>query len=50
MIALALIVQKLDFELADPDYKLHVNHTLFLKPRDLLLYVKPRPHVDTLLL
>ncbi|KAI2621242.1 cytochrome P450 [Hypoxylon sp. NC1633] len=45
-LAIALLFQKFDFELVDPNYKLSVKQNLALKPEEYLIYAKLRPHVD----
>ncbi|WP_068304835.1 cytochrome P450 [Pararhodobacter sp. CCB-MM2] len=41
-LVLAMMLQRFDFELADPDYKLVVHETLTLKPEDLRIRITPR--------
>ncbi|KZV89028.1 cytochrome P450 [Exidia glandulosa HHB12029] len=40
--ALATLFQKFDFRFADADYKLQINQTLTIKPKDLRIYAIPR--------
>lgn len=50
ILAVAVLFQKFDFRLKDPDYKLTWKQTLTLKPRDLFMYAKLRPGIDPLTL
>ncbi|KAI1130096.1 cytochrome P450 [Nemania abortiva] len=45
-LAVALLFQKFNFELADPDYQISVKEALALKPHDYFIYAKLRPGVD----
>jgi len=42
---LAMILQRFDLTLADPDYKLEIKETLTLKPHDLYIHAKRRDNV-----
>ena len=42
IMALAMIIQKFTFELADPDYKLEVMQTLTVKPKNFFIHAIPR--------
>jgi len=42
---LAMILQRFDLSLADPDYKLEIKETLTLKPHGLEIYAKRRDNV-----
>lgn len=46
ILATTLLFQKFDFKLANPDYKLSIQQTLSLKPRDLFMRAKLRKGVD----
>lgn len=46
ILILALLFQKFDFRLADPDYKLSIQQTLAIKPHNLFVYAIPREGVD----
>lgn len=48
ILAVAVLFQKFDFKLKDPDYKITWKQTLTLKPRDLFIYAKLRPGIDPL--
>lgn len=48
ILAVAVLFQKFDFKLKDPNYKLTWKQTLTLKPRDLFMYAKLRPGIDPL--
>ncbi|KAI0346151.1 cytochrome P450 [Trametopsis cervina] len=41
-LALVMMLQKFDFELADPDYKLDIKQTLTTKPKDFFCHAIPR--------
>lgn len=43
---MAVLFQKFDFRLQDPNYKLTWKQTLTLKPLDLFMYAKLRPGID----
>ncbi len=45
--ALAMILQKFNFELADPDYELEIKQTLTLKPKNFFIHAIPRREVFT---
>ncbi len=47
IMALAMIVQKFNFELADPDYELEVVQTLTVKPKNFFIHAIPRKDVFT---
>ncbi|OTA62204.1 cytochrome P450 [Hypoxylon sp. EC38] len=46
ILATAVLFQKFDFKLADPNYEISVKQTLALKPHEYLMHAKLRPHVD----
>lgn len=46
ILAVAVLFQKFDFRLKDPNYKITWKQTLTLRPRDLLMYAKLRPGID----
>jgi len=48
MVAVAILFQKFDFELVDPDYKLQYQPSLNRKPRDLYVTARLRPGIDVL--
>ncbi|CAH0045995.1 unnamed protein product [Clonostachys solani] len=48
ILATAILFQKFDFRLADPDYKLSVRQTLTLKPHGLFMYAKLREGIDSI--
>ncbi|VUC25933.1 unnamed protein product [Clonostachys rosea] len=48
ILATALLFQKFDFRLADPDYKLSVRQTLTLKPQGLFMHAKLRDGIDSI--
>ncbi|KAI0860400.1 cytochrome P450 [Xylaria cubensis] len=48
MIATALLLQKFEFQLVDPDYKLSVRQALTLKPHDFFVYATLRPNINIL--
>ncbi len=50
MLATAVLFQKFDFTLVDPDYKLTVKQTLATKPEKYFLFAKLRPQVDIMTL
>jgi cytochrome P450 / NADPH-cytochrome P450 reductase len=50
ILAVAMLFQKFDFKLKDPDFKLTWKQTLTLKPKDLFMYAKLRPGIDPLTL
>lgn len=50
ILATALLFQKFDFKLVDPNYEITIKEALTLKPRDLFIYAKVRPWVSTLAL
>lgn len=50
ILAVAVLFQKFDFKLKDPNYILTWKQTLTLKPRDLFMYAKLRSDVDPLTL
>ncbi|KZW03451.1 cytochrome P450 [Exidia glandulosa HHB12029] len=41
-LAVATLFQKFDLRLVDPDYKLQLNQTLTIKPKNLRIYATPR--------
>ncbi|KAI0093019.1 cytochrome P450 [Irpex rosettiformis] len=45
--ALAMILQKFTFELADPDYELEIMQTLTVKPKNFFIHAIPRGEVYT---
>lgn len=45
--ALAMILQKFTFELADPEYELEIRQTLTLKPKGFFMHAIPRKDVYT---
>lgn len=47
IMALAMILQKFNFELADPDYELEIKQTLTLKPKNFFIHAIPRREVFT---
>uniref|UniRef100_A0A8H7NPF5 Bifunctional cytochrome P450/NADPH--P450 reductase n=1 Tax=Bionectria ochroleuca TaxID=29856 RepID=A0A8H7NPF5_BIOOC len=48
ILATAILFQKFDFRLADPDYKLVIRQTLTLKPHGLFMYAKLRDGIDSI--
>lgn len=50
ILATALLFQKFDFRLVDPDYKITIKQTLTLKPGNLYMYAKLRPGKDAVTL
>lgn len=48
ILAVAVLFQKFDFKLKDPNFKLTWKQTLTLKPHDLFMYAKLRPGIDPL--
>ncbi|KAI0470590.1 cytochrome P450 [Xylariaceae sp. FL0804] len=48
IMATAIIVQKFDFELADPEWKMAWKQTSTIKPRNLFMRARLRPHLDSL--
>ncbi|KAI0600171.1 cytochrome P450 [Biscogniauxia sp. FL1348] len=46
IMAVALLFQKLDFKLVDPNFKIQVKQNLAIKPHDYFIRAWPRPHVD----
>lgn len=48
ILAVAVLFQKFDFKLKDPNYKITWKQTLTLKPLDLFMYAKLRPGIDPL--
>jgi len=46
--ALAIMMQKFDFKLKDPDYVMTPKQAATIKPRDLFMYASVRPGVDAL--
>lgn len=46
ILAVAVLFQKFDFKLKDPNYKITWKQTLTLRPRDLFMYAKLRPGID----
>lgn len=46
ILAVAVLFQKFDFRLKDPNYKITWKQTLTLRPRDLFMYAKLRPGRD----
>lgn len=48
ILAVAVLFQKFDFRLKDPNYKITWKQTLTLRPRDLFMYAKLRPGIDPL--
>lgn len=46
ILAVAVLFQKFDFRLKDPNYKITWKQTLTLRPRDLFMYAKLRPGID----
>ncbi|KAM7198211.1 Cytochrome P450 [Naviculisporaceae sp. PSN 640] len=48
MITAAVLLQKFDFDLVDPDYQLLYQPSLNRKPKDLYVYARLRPGVDIL--
>lgn len=47
VLALAMILQKFDLQLADPSYKLEIVQTLTIKPTNFFIHAVPRRHVAT---
>ena len=48
MLATAVLLQYFDFRLDDPNYKLAVNQTLTIKPKDLFIHATLRKGIDPL--
>ncbi|KAI0023652.1 P450 family fatty acid hydroxylase [Xylariomycetidae sp. FL0641] len=48
MMTTAILIQKFDFRLANPDYEIKIKQTATLKPRDLHVYAKLRSHIESL--
>lgn len=48
ILAVAVLFQKFDFKLKDPNFKITWKQTLTLKPHDLFMYAKLRPGIDPL--
>ncbi|KAH9905666.1 cytochrome P450 [Xylariomycetidae sp. FL2044] len=44
----AILLQKFDFRLVDPQWKMALKQTSTIKPRDLFMYAKLGPRVDSL--
>lgn len=47
IMALAMILQKFNFELVDPNYELEVMQTLTVKPKNLFIHAIPRKDIYT---
>ncbi|KAI1167109.1 cytochrome P450 [Nemania serpens] len=47
-VVVAVLFQKFDFELVDPDYELQYQPSLNRKPKDLKIFARLRPQVDVL--
>ncbi|KAI0777972.1 cytochrome P450 [Irpex lacteus] len=47
IMALAMILQKFNFELVDPNYELEVMQTLTVKPKNLFIHAMPRKDIYT---
>ncbi|KAI0768381.1 cytochrome P450 [Irpex lacteus] len=45
--ALAMILQKFNFSLADPDYELEIMQTLSIKPKNFYIHATPRSEMPT---
>ncbi|KAI1382907.1 cytochrome P450 [Hypoxylon trugodes] len=50
IMATAILVQKFDFRMVDPEWKMAIKQTGTLKPRGLFMYAKLRPSVNILTL
>lgn len=48
MLATAMLLQYFDFRMDDPNYKLAINQTLTIKPKDLFMHATLRKGVDPL--
>lgn len=48
IMATAMLMQKFDFTLVDPNWQMKVKQTATLKPRDLFMHAKLRPGGDVL--
>ena len=48
MLATAMLLQYFDFRLDDPNYKLAINQTLTIKPKDLFIHATLREGIDPL--
>lgn len=48
MLATAMLLQYFDFRLDDPNYKLAINETLTIKPKDLFMHATLRKGIDPL--
>ncbi|KAH9983770.1 cytochrome P450 [Xylariaceae sp. FL0662B] len=47
-IATALLFQKFEFQLVDPNYKLSIRQALTLKPHDFFIHTRLRPNINIL--
>ncbi|KAI0478286.1 cytochrome P450 [Xylaria cf. heliscus] len=47
-LAVAILFQKFNFKLADPEYNISIKQTLASKPNDYFIHAELRPHVDLL--
>ncbi|KAK0727699.1 cytochrome P450 [Lasiosphaeria miniovina] len=50
ILAVAVLFQKFDFKLVDPNYKLTIKENVTVKPSNLFIYAKLRPGVDATVL
>ena len=50
ILTIALLFQKFDSSLVDTNYEITIKEDLTLKPRDLFIHAKMRPHVSPLML
>lgn len=50
VLAVALIVNRFDLTMADPDYDLAIKQTLTIKPKDFYIIARPRKHKNQSLL
>ena len=48
MLATAMLLQYFDFRMDDPKYKLAINQTLTIKPKDLFIHATLRKGIDVL--
>lgn len=48
MLATAVLLQYFDFRMDDPNYKLAINETLTIKPKDLFMHATLRKGIDPL--
>ncbi|KAI0396978.1 cytochrome P450 [Xylariaceae sp. FL0594] len=47
-VAIAVLFQNFNFELADPDYKISLDQKLAQKPHDFFMFAELRPHRDAI--